>query len=531
MQLPTKHFFSALTFSLFTACVPLYAADYYVDSTKGNDSNSGLTPQKAWRTLKKINSTTFQPGDNIRLKAGCTFTGQLYPKGSGAPGKPITIDLFGKGNRPIIDAGGTSDDGGFYGAEGKTGSVVYLLNQQHWEISNLEIRNHGKNADYRRGVRVEINGMGECHHIHLKNLFVHDINGLNKSKGNSHHELSKQTGGIFLCVTGDDEKTRFIDVLIDGCTVQNCDRSGISIGARKHWYKGWNQLIDPALVDSRLHLNVIIRNNRIDDVGGDGIVVQYAKAPLIEYNVCKDAAKRSYKQRQYSAGIWPWMCEDALFQFNEVYKTHSRLDGQGFDCDSGRGTIYQYNYSHDNEGGFMLFCMGNSKSSTVRYNISQNDHFALFTNSGGTAEVYNNVFYIGKGMKTDINTGHLRGKMKIYNNIFFNEGEVRKPRWGKYEYRNNVYFGFDTTPNDPDKITKNPQLKAPGTGGTGIITLFQSKRDKLSKLDGYQLKANSPCIGKGHPIEGSLKVLHDFWGHKLQGKAPNIGADETPKHR
>ena len=521
-------FLFTFALAVFLSCNHLYATNYYVDAINGNDNNTGTTNEKAWQTLKKASSITYKPGDKILLKAGCTFKGQLHPKGSGSAGAPIIIDRYGEGKRPILDGGGSSDDGGFYGHAGKAGNVVHLLNQEYWEISNLEITNHGKKADYRRGLRVEITDMGQCHHIHIKNVYVHDINGLNKSKGKSHHELSKQTGGIFLCVTGDDEKTRFVDVLIDGCTVKNCDRSGISVGARKHWYKHWNQLIDPKLVDSRLHLNVIIRNNFIDDVGGDGIVIQYAKDPLIEYNVCKDAAKRSYKQGQFSAGVWPWMCENALFQFNEVYKTHSRLDGQGFDCDSGRGTIYQYNYSHDNEGGFMLFCQGGSQKSIVRYNISQNDHFALFTNSGGTAEVYNNIFFIGKGMTTKINTNHLGGKMKIYNNIFYNEGKVRNPKWGKYEYRNNVFYGFDTTPNDPQKIIADPQLKAPGTGGTGIITTFQSKRDQISKLDGYKLKPGSPCIGKGKPIGQGRGNLLDFWKRKINMKKVNIGADETP---
>lgn len=162
----------------------------------------------------------------------------------------------------------------------------------------------------------------------------------------------------------------------------------------------------------------------------------------------------------------------------------------------------------------MLFCMGSSKNSIVRYNISQNDHFALFTNSGGTAEVYNNVFFIGKGMKTSVNSGHLRGKMKIHNNIFYNEGKVRRPKWGKYEYFNNAYWGFDTTPKDPKKITTNPQLVAPGTGGTGIITTFKSKRDQLSKINGYKLKQGSPCMSKG----ALIGLPHDFWSHKSHRK-------------
>lgn len=531
-QLNVKcHFLTIGLIVVMISCGIASGTDYYIDSNDGNDAHRGLTSDQAWQTLERINSVTFLPGDKILLKSGCVFKGQLFPKGSGAEGQPIIIDKWGGRKRPVIDGGGSSDDGGFYGNEGKAGSAVYLLNQEYWEICNLEVINHGDQADYRRGVKVELTEMGQCHHIHIKNLYVHDINGLNKSKGTSHHELSKQTGGIFLCVTGDNPGSRFIDVLVDGCVVKNCDRSGISIGARRHWHKEWNTLANASIVDSQYHKNVVVRNNFIDDVGGDGIVVQYSKSPLIEYNVCKDAAKRSYKQGQYSAGIWPWMCEDALFQYNEVYNTHSTMDGQGFDCDSGRGTVYQYNYSHDNEGGFMLFCQGSSRDSIVRYNISQNDRFSLFTNSGGTAKVYNNTFYTGKGLNVDVNFSGATGSMQIYNNIFYNEGENRKPNWGPYDYDSNAYYGYETTPDDPRKIVTDPLLTDPGRAGTGLTTTPKTTCDELSKLNAYALKSGSPCIDKGRVFDPGYEVQQDLWKKKISDGQPDIGAFEYPKKK
>ncbi|WP_458788369.1 hypothetical protein, partial [Vallitalea sediminicola] len=65
-------------------------------------------------------------------------------------------------------------------------------------------------------------------------------------------------------------------------------------------------------------------------------------------------------------------------QYNEAYLTHGTRDGQGFDCDYySTGTTFQYNYSHDNEGGFMLVCSPKNSTinyhSVIRYNISEND--------------------------------------------------------------------------------------------------------------------------------------------------------------
>ncbi|MGE5138223.1 MAG: hypothetical protein ACM3JD_02070, partial [Rudaea sp.] len=70
-------------------------ATYYIDSASGRDANPGTSPSRAWRSLSRVNSTTFQPGDRILLRAGSTWTGQLWPKGSGTAGRPIAIDRYG----------------------------------------------------------------------------------------------------------------------------------------------------------------------------------------------------------------------------------------------------------------------------------------------------------------------------------------------------------------------------------------------------------------------------------------------------
>ena len=58
---------------------------YYVDPD-GNDDNSGTSPTSAWKTLAKVDSTTFRPGDQILFKSGGSWIGTLQPKGSGSAG-------------------------------------------------------------------------------------------------------------------------------------------------------------------------------------------------------------------------------------------------------------------------------------------------------------------------------------------------------------------------------------------------------------------------------------------------------------
>ena len=47
-------------------------SDYFVDCGAGDDSSTGTEASAAWRSLEKINGTTFSPGDRIhRLRARC----------------------------------------------------------------------------------------------------------------------------------------------------------------------------------------------------------------------------------------------------------------------------------------------------------------------------------------------------------------------------------------------------------------------------------------------------------------------------
>jgi len=84
-----------------------FAATYYVDAVKGNDSNSGNTTSSPWKTISKVNKSSFQPGDSILFAAGSTWQEQLNPPSNGAVGKPITFGAYGTGNKPTIDGNNT----------------------------------------------------------------------------------------------------------------------------------------------------------------------------------------------------------------------------------------------------------------------------------------------------------------------------------------------------------------------------------------------------------------------------------------
>lgn len=485
---------------------------YYVDSSKGNDANNGLSPSSAWKSLDKANGTVFRAGDKLLFKAGTAYSGQLRPQGSGSQTQPIIVDMFEQGDKPLI------------AAEGKFHEALLLKNQEYWEISNLQFTNTGPTREpFRYGVRVMAWDHGTVHHIQLKNLFVHDVNGslVKKDRGEGHGIVWENGGKV---------KSRFDGLLIEDCHLLRTDRNGIC---------GFTAYPDDR--DKRFpSLNVVIRKNLLEDIGGDAIKVWGCDRALVEHNVVRGARRRC---DDYAAGIWPWSSSNTLIQFNEVSGLKGMKDGEAFDSDGFcTNTTFQYDYSHDNDGGFMLMCGTGNVGTVVRYNISQNDHERLFHMAGPIKDIaiYNNVFYIGKGIDIHMFLWSAEDNLwpdntAVSNNIFYAEGTGRISEGlhrkqhddGTYVTRpgissatrlafaKNVFYGnFQDVPDGWRTISFDPLLVKPGTGGEG-----------LASLAGYMLQAGSRCIGAGIPIANDGG--RDFWGNPVpEGKMASIGAHE-----
>jgi hypothetical protein len=490
---------------------------YYVDGAAGDDENSGKSAGQAWQTLVRVNRQEYGAGERILIKAGTRYVGQLAPKGSGEKGKPIIVDKYGEGARPRIDA------------EGKHKEALLLRNQDYWQVNNLELTNKGaQEQPYRYGVRVSAWDYGVMKGIELKNLYVHDVNGSNVKNRGEGHGILWEMGGR--------KQSRIDGLLIEGCHLVRTDRNGICgfsaypagkfgpFGKEGESWKG--------------STNVVIRNNLLEDFGGDGIKPWGCEGCVVEYN-------RLYKGRQrckdYAAGIWPWACTDTVIQFNEVSEMKGTKDGQSFDSDGFCvNTVFQYNYSHDNDGGFMLIC-GRNTGTIIRYNISQNDKERLFhiahswdKTGRKNTEVYNNVFYVGQKEKV-LGVLYTSGTMEdvfFRNNIFYADGDMvmwglrgKGKGEGTFEFKaggqegkaddsftNNVFFGkISHIPDDPGAIKEDPLLIKAGGGSKGVKT-----------LEGYKLRQGSPCIRAG--IEIRENGGRDFWGNPVKaGRKPDIG--------
>ncbi|MFB7355856.1 carbohydrate binding domain-containing protein [Streptomyces gardneri] len=475
-------------------------------SRSANGSGSQESP---WNTLAAVNAHTFQPGDRLLLKRGATCKGTLKPKGSGTPSAPITLAGYGAGDdRPVVkgDAAGTEK------------AAVHLFNVEQWEIRDLEITfpDPSTTKRERNGLLVEIadlpDGVGT--HYVADDVYVHDVDG----------DATKWSNGIQFRVSGTTTPTHFDDVLVRNSRISDVDREGLT--NRTTW------MCRPiygtgdgcgSTVNWRASTRIVFRGNTIDNTGGDGIVIRAADHALVEGNTVHDIAMRPMGS---NVGIWTINSDDTLIQRNEVHhvrKLPDNGDGQAFDSDYGNNrAVFQYNHSHDNEGGFMLFCGGcgsgsSSRGTVVRHNLSRADKGRIFdVTKDDNARVHNNTVYLPPGSTTAvIHQRSATTNTVLSGNIFHNlgNGGYSGPQYrpGDFLWNGNTFYGHHPAnePVDAAKNTADPKLGNPG--GTAP--------------EDYRLTAGSPALRAGGSVAAG--AAEDYFG----SPAPRVCRPDAGFHQ
>ena len=447
---------------------------YFVDAA-GNDGADGRSEESPWRTLNRVNSVTFGPGDRLLFKAGQRWEGQLKLQGSGSAQAPIRVGRYGKGKAPHI------------AGDGKKDATVLLENSSHWVIEDLEVTNTipgEKRRNRMKGVSVEANSGGVFKNITLRRLHVHHVSGDWDRQGGS---------GIWVGATADAEdgsarKSRYDGVLIEDCYVHDVSFYAIM-------FSGWeNRFRDKRWFPST---NVVVRNNFTSDSGGDCIVVICCDKPLIENNEGHRAAiGQSRGGKTHAAGMWPHSCDGMVMRYNKVVGIDAKKDGQAFDVDINcRNTLIEYNWSQGNRSGFLLLCspslnVPGTYGITVRNNLSIDDgeQKGLFTFVSDVRDVtiQNNAFlnsFSGphnlmstwrpkenKGWKTDV---------LFEDNLFSTPGRkvFKAESWVAPTFKGNTYAGdYQGMPADATGInTKHPavQIKNGKVGATSKRSSFE----------------------------------------------------------
>jgi hypothetical protein len=487
---------------------------HYVDCTAA--ANGSGTQASPWNNDATVSAQTFVPGDRILFKRGTSCAGRITFHGSGTATSPIAVDAYGTGALPELVGDGTW-------------ATITLYNQQYWDFADLGVSNTGPTItqtdpsqiapkDRRRGIYVQLQDYGTGSHYHFTNMSIHDVNG---PRGYD----NTTTGGIFFEVTGATTPTHFDDLLVADSSFARTDFFAVT-----HWTTWRDRPELPATTSGspwaagtwQPATRFVIRNNTFTDLGADGIHEHNSVGGIIEHNVVAGYLTRDTSNPHVP--IYNWNADDATIQYNEVYGGIGTLDGTAFDFDGGDiRNVVQYNYSHDNKGGFLTVCAaGTSKENVARYNISQNDGTRVFQIDCGTEQnnqLYNNTVYLKNPALTPVQVVANTNSSGPGNDVFTNNIVSIDPSLASQvsytgaslSWNSNTFFGAHpaSEPTDANKLTSNPLFANPGTGPTG-----------------YTLNAGSPDRQSGAvvPNNGGL----DYFGHTVPSNcAPDRGAVQT----
>jgi len=481
---------------------------FFLLACEAQDDNSTvyITTQADFDQYK---SAEFTPGTKILFAAGKSFDGQFAPTGSGTKEHPIKLTAYHPGSKKAL--WDPIDNKPIINGHGKVNSPFFLYNGANWEINNLELTNtNGSDGDQGdlRGIYIVAENAGIVENVTVRNCFIHDVNG--KVEG-------KKRGGIHVHIKGNKIRTKFHNLLIEDNYIKNV--GGVGIGNTSTWG-------DIQSSDYYPWTGFVIRGNRVEHTGRNGIIARMGINQIVEYNVLAHNSR-------YSTGhsVFNFASIGCIMQYNEAYGNigeADEIDHGGFDADyNARGTIIQYNYSHDNNW-FCGIMRRYNRDITIRYNLSANERLGAYLygfpweNDARGVWIYNNTHYFKAGLNASIfaSPGRVRtpSYTYFYNNIFYFED---KGTWGvepdeTCEFRNNLFFNVE--PKGKGAVVADPQFVNAGE------VPYDVDMSDPERLSGYRLKENSPCIDAGIVINENGG--RDFQGNPVGTESIDIGAFE-----
>ena len=69
---------------------------YYV-SNEGDDENDGLSPERPWKSMRKVNCSVYEEGDAVLFRRGDLFRGNVGRRHNG-----VTFGAYGTGKKPTF---------------------------------------------------------------------------------------------------------------------------------------------------------------------------------------------------------------------------------------------------------------------------------------------------------------------------------------------------------------------------------------------------------------------------------------------
>ena len=638
---------------------------YYISSSEGNDDNDGFSIQTPIKSIDKLNTIIFNPGDSILFKSGDYWEGMFWLNGSGSSLSPIVVDVYGGDNRPIIDGFGYQasilifndqnitingleltnsfshiepdtttiavqtpslfsngpniswtnvytacevGDGNNGSAQtfeinvtnipegGANFRVARTLANGNWYNSNTQSLSLGINTivvsevDFDRTVKIQFSsGNIDFDEISVNNQVIYE-GTVKKLIGYGGSENSWGTGknvrfGIKVVATIKDLENFSFDNLyihdiyptpeindnihlgygiklesqsdtVSGLhnTISNVKVNNTTITKTGH-YGFWIKSLGLNGIDSIKNKQILIEDCVFENTGGSGFVSNKSENVIVQ-NCIFNYTGSSIDDRMWKrgSGMWPFDCKNVVAQHNKFMNACGPMDSYGAHIDYGNeNVVFQYNYSYNNEGGFVEI-LGDNVNCGYRYNISVNDGYREDPNgtpwnkkgkifwisnycgnntvrcpSVGTF-IYNNTIYLNETLNPEIYFWPNIGDVYIYNNLIevSQNGEIIatliENDLNELYISHNLFYNSSRIDLDSD-LENNAFYENP--------MLLNLNYLGENNPEAYQIQNNSPAIGNGFLINGSNDTINyinhnggrDYFGNNVSHDFPsNIGA-------
>ncbi len=523
----------------------VFAKDYFVHPKLGNDTYSGESKQKAFRTLEKASTINYLPGDCLLLASGETFTKGLELKHcNGSKNNPIRITSYSWDSNPTVVPATINFKGYATG--------ILIEDSSFIEVSNIQLTADGYYDDLKApsnmtcGVLITNSTSNKMQNISLDRLSIYDVfyeaKGFTRGKDEVKTANGTQKYGWGIRVINQNDKTLIDDVIIENCSIKSVSHTGIKLtGSKKNI------------------TNITIKNNSIERPGGPGIQMSHVKDVHVSNNhVTHSGSDDDTRKWGRGSGLWTWSASNVLIENNKFLYANGPGDSAGahidFNCDN---IILQYNVSAYNSGGFCEI-LGNNYNCAYRYNISINDGHRikgvdgafqegkLFWLSGYQGQekkrkgpvnsyFYNNTMYSDATIVSKIAIDNTSKGILIANNIFYLKGGAKAVLGDQYKpdsqsgdlaedvvFKNNLFLNSESWPKDiglfdSDPIFGNPKFS--DAGGLNAADYIPTQLD-LIKDKGITIELLP------NDTASSLQPLNlkkDILGNTVTRK-PSIGA-------
>jgi Right handed beta helix region len=405
--------FAVMALALIGRASPTLAATYYVDSTSGSDSASGRSESQAWKTLGKVSSSHFQPGDQILLARGQVWQEQLTVSSSGAQGTPIVFGAYGSGSQPLIDAQSTRNRGvsvvgksyitlNDIAIQNSTSYSIEIFNSPHVTVANCTVRDSKGSAISVGGVSPDVQVDG-CHYSQdpgftINGGFVNIFSPV-ESAIVSHNTVSGFTGRMAIA---------FFDVNNAQAYGNNIDGGGIGIAINA---------CSRNLTGGQIHDNVI--SNISTGPGDDGEAIEltgHVGAPNPHCDQDKahpfpvfTVSAEIYNNKIYGGtstfgGIDGWHAVDSRVHDNEI--VHMKKYGMQWTAASDDNEFFRNTIRDSGQAGIAIYAGNGSSSARIHHNMIEGAPVAISGDSAAKIdEDYNNVTGVRSARSTSIRPG------------------------------------------------------------------------------------------------------------------------------